>query len=172
MKKIKLFLSYFECFKLTPRLGRVKYFILTTFWDSILFILLGLVCLVGFTLISLTPDKLFKEFLLNIGIGGVFIAAFFSVIISALNQMALKIRRLHDLDLNGLWLLLLIIPWLNLFFFLGLWFVKGSEGDNRFGAAPPNPTKKEQISLIFMIPIAILFLVAIYSASILGYGTR
>ena len=48
-------------------------------------------------------------------------------------SLAVAVRRLHDTDRRGWWLLLLLIPvigWIILFVFLVL---RGQEGDNRFG---------------------------------------
>ncbi|MEM7742511.1 MAG: DUF805 domain-containing protein [Pseudomonadota bacterium] len=51
--------------------------------------------------------------------------------------IALLIRRLHDLDKSGWWILIFLIPLVNLIMML-IWFTqKGTEGDNRFG---PDPT--------------------------------
>lgn len=51
-------------------------------------------------------------------------------------SLAVAVRRLHDTDRRGWWLLLLLIPvigWIILFVFLVL---RGQEGDNRFGPDP------------------------------------
>lgn len=51
--------------------------------------------------------------------------------------IAITIRRLHDLDKSGWWILIFLIPLVNLIMML-VWFTqKGSEGDNQFG---PDPT--------------------------------
>lgn len=52
-------------------------------------------------------------------------------------SIALGVRRLHDLDKSGWWLLLMIVPLVNLFLALYLIFAGGSDGENRFGAPPP-----------------------------------
>jgi len=47
--------------------------------------------------------------------------------------LALGIRRLHDLDRNGWWILLALIPIVGLIILI-IWFcTKGTEGPNRFG---------------------------------------
>jgi len=47
--------------------------------------------------------------------------------------LALAIRRLHDLDRSGWWILLALIPIIG-FVILIIWFcTKGTEGPNRFG---------------------------------------
>lgn len=50
--------------------------------------------------------------------------------------LAVTVRRLHDRDFSGWWLLLVLIPllgWLVLFIFMVL---RGTEGENRFGPSP------------------------------------
>ncbi len=53
--------------------------------------------------------------------------------------IAVTVRRLHDLDRTGWWVLTVFIPFLGLFFgiMLLIWFVsEGTEGPNRFGMDP------------------------------------
>lgn len=47
-----------------------------------------------------------------------------------------NVRRLHDLNRNGLWLLLTLVPIVNFFFFICLCFVKGTNGPNQYGPDP------------------------------------
>ncbi len=53
-------------------------------------------------------------------------------------SLAVSVRRLHDVDKSGWWLLILLIPLLGALVLLYFMVIKGSEGDNRFG--PPAPT--------------------------------
>jgi len=53
----------------------------------------------------------------------------------ALPLLAVKARRLHDLNMSGLWLLVLAIPGIGALLFLGF-LLPGSHGDNRFGPDP------------------------------------
>lgn len=50
----------------------------------------------------------------------------------------LGVRRLHDLDLSGWAILMILIPLANIVFLLYLTFAKGTTGPNRFGADPLN----------------------------------
>ena len=53
-----------------------------------------------------------------------------------LPTLAVSVRRLHDTDRSGWWLLLTLIPivgWLVLLYF---YVQKGTDGDNRHGADP------------------------------------
>jgi uncharacterized membrane protein YhaH (DUF805 family) len=51
-----------------------------------------------------------------------------------LPNLSVAVRRLHDLDKSGWWILIWFIPIIG-FLLLLFWYVsKGTEGDNRFGA--------------------------------------
>ncbi len=50
--------------------------------------------------------------------------------------IAQSIKRLHDLDLRGWWLLLAFVPMVNFGLGAGMQFVAGTAGPNRFGPAP------------------------------------
>jgi uncharacterized membrane protein YhaH (DUF805 family) len=50
--------------------------------------------------------------------------------------VAVAVRRLHDTDRSGLWLLIVFIPLIGGVALL-VWFCfRGASGDNRFGSAP------------------------------------
>lgn len=54
---------------------------------------------------------------------------------SLIPMLAVSIRRLHDLDKSGWWLLLSLVPIAGLL--LLYWFcLRGTDGDNRFGPDP------------------------------------
>ena len=48
--------------------------------------------------------------------------------------IAVAIRRMHDVDKSGWWLLLTLVPLAN-FYIIYLVIIKGTEGENRFGPA-------------------------------------
>ncbi len=50
------------------------------------------------------------------------------------------VRRCHDLDLSGAWVVLDCIPLVNIFFILYLLLKKGTDGSNRYG---PDPLAQE-----------------------------
>lgn len=53
-----------------------------------------------------------------------------------LPNLAVAVRRLHDIDKSGWWILIFFLPIIG-FFLLLFWYVsKGTEGDNRFGPPP------------------------------------
>ena len=51
-------------------------------------------------------------------------------------SLATQVKRWHDMDRSGWFVLLSLIPAINLLVFLYLGFNPGSAGPNRFGAAP------------------------------------
>lgn len=57
------------------------------------------------------------------------------IIANIIPQIAISIRRLHDTDRSGWFYLLVFVPLANLYL-VYLMFVKGTSGDNRFGADP------------------------------------
>lgn len=59
----------------------------------------------------------------------------------SLSGISLTIRRSHDLNKSGWFLLLLFIPIVNLYAIFKLWLSKGTEGPNRFGPDPLAPAK-------------------------------
>ena len=50
-----------------------------------------------------------------------------------LPRLAVLVRRLHDLDHSGWWLLLIFFPIIGWLWFLVLMLMKGTSGDNRYG---------------------------------------
>lgn len=69
------------------------------------------------------------------GMGGQPLSMLFSLAI-LLPNIGVSIRRLHDLDKSGWWLLLVFLPLIGALVLL-YWFVhRGSVGDNQFGPDP------------------------------------
>lgn len=73
------------------------------------------------------------------------------------------IRRLHDLDKSGWWLLLALVPLVNLIFFLYILLARGTDGANRFG--PPRITRRwEKVVgwiVVLIIPAALIAAISI-----------
>ncbi|GAD79959.1 DUF805 domain-containing protein [Vibrio ezurae] len=67
------------------------------------------------------------------------IGAFLTFIVSLLMvwwSIATQVRRLHDLDKKGWWVLVNLVPLIgSLLMLIYLGFFKGSDGHNRFGSA-------------------------------------
>jgi uncharacterized membrane protein YhaH (DUF805 family) len=51
-------------------------------------------------------------------------------------SLAVMVRRLHDTDTSGWWLLLMLIPLIGMIVLIVWWCMEGSKGYNRFGADP------------------------------------
>ncbi len=51
----------------------------------------------------------------------------------------LSIRRVHDLDMSGWWVLFMLLPYFGSTIVLGMCLVKGTPGANRFGPDPYAP---------------------------------
>lgn len=61
----------------------------------------------------------------------------------AIPALALSVRRLHDMDLVGWWVLVASIPYLNWGFLAVLLLVNGSEQSNRFGVKIDSKSEKK-----------------------------
>ena len=57
-------------------------------------------------------------------------------LIAGAGNIMLIIRRLHDLDKNGYFLVLTFVPIVNVLFSIYLFCAKGTDGWNRYGADP------------------------------------
>lgn len=73
-------------------------------------------------------------------------------------------RRLNDLNRSGWWMLLSIVPFVNLIFTIYVIFFPGTESDNDFGAAPAANSLGVQI-LGWMMPV--LFVLGITAAVVM-----
>ena len=82
-------------------------------------------------LVAVAGGMIDGAFDLNAGVAGDLWA-----LATLLPSVAVAVRRLHDLDMSGWWLLALFIPLVGLGL-LVVWFIgEGSPGYNRFGANP------------------------------------
>lgn len=53
-----------------------------------------------------------------------------------LPSLAVAVRRLHDRDMTGWWVLIVFFPLIGAIALLVITVMKGSDGENRFGADP------------------------------------
>lgn len=104
------------------RLNRKSYIYRSFFMSIVLFVVQGILTFAADTFGAL--DLLFS------------IVAFVLGIFQLAANIMMGVRRLHDLDKCGWWMLLLIVPLVNLFFCLYLLFFKGTEGPNEYGDDP------------------------------------
>ena len=56
--------------------------------------------------------------------------------LALLPSLFLGIKRLHDLDKSAVWIVLCVIPLINMIFFAYLCLIKGTDGDNKYGKDP------------------------------------
>ncbi len=64
------------------------------------------------------------------------VVMFLFVVISTILYVTLSIRRLHDLEKDGMFVLLAFVPTVNFIFWLYLCLVKGTDGPNQYGEDP------------------------------------
>jgi uncharacterized membrane protein YhaH (DUF805 family) len=70
------------------------------------------------------------------GVDGMTLAYPIFGLVTILPSLAVAVRRLHDLDRSGWWLLLVLIPLIGSIVLL-IWFcTRGTDGSNRFGPDP------------------------------------
>lgn len=73
-------------------------------------------------------------------------------------MLILTRRRIHDINLRGWYMLLLLLPYINLVMVLILVVMPGSKGSNKFGRPPSsNPW---WVWLVAIIPLAIIVMIA------------
>ncbi len=87
------------------------------FWMYILFICIFSICnaMIGF-LVGANEAQIITMF----------------IIITFVPTFAISIRRLHDINRSGIWMILNFIPFAGLYM-LCLFAQKGTDGDNRYG---------------------------------------
>jgi uncharacterized membrane protein YhaH (DUF805 family) len=61
-------------------------------------------------------------------------------------NFAVAVRRLHDIDRSGWFLLLILIPFLGWFTLFVMYCLDGNRGYNRYGPDPKNPTDIDAFS--------------------------
>jgi uncharacterized membrane protein YhaH (DUF805 family) len=76
------------------------------------------------------------------------------------------IQRLHDFDTTGWLSLLLLIPVVNLIFWIVLMVVPGTDGSNRFGSKPP-ANSTGVIILAAIAPLLVIAYLAFLSAVVI-----
>lgn len=102
------------------RARRKEYWMFTLF-SSIAFIVTGIL------------DTVFGTFDAQAGIG--LLSTLYGLAVF-LPTLAVNVRRLHDTDRSGWWLLLGFIPLIGGLVLLVFTLLEGTRGDNRFGADP------------------------------------
>jgi len=98
--------------------------------------------------------------------GGLVLLYFLAIVLSIMFSK----RRLNDLDRSGWWILLFIVPVVNLLLAIYLIFFSGSENNNRYGEIPNENTIGVKL-LAFSVPVIMLLgiVAAIAIPSYMGY---
>ena len=119
--------AFIKCFDFKSRSSRSE------FWYFYLF-----TTILGF--IGIQIDRLFNLEILGLQLtqninevailGPTYIFLYFLFFVPSLS---LYIRRLHDIDRSGWWLLLAIIPFIGIITLIFFWCLKGSQNRNRYG---------------------------------------
>ena len=118
--------AFIMCFDFKSRSSRSE------FWYFYLF-----TTILGF--IGLQIDRFFNLEILGLQLsninevailGPTYIFLYFLFFIPSLS---LYIRRLHDIDRSGWWLLIVIIPFIGIITLIFLWCLKGSQNRNTYG---------------------------------------
>ena len=158
-----------EYFRFSGRLNRQRYWLRTLALFGIMFAAIFLLGLLGGGLDSLTTGAT--------GGTGVTIAIVVGLLIYAavfVVSLAIQVRRLHDRDKSGWWLLFfLVVPGvisgaagatgnetialigtliglaISIWYFVELGFLRGTDGPNRFGPDPLNPHAGEAAAHAF-----------------------
>ena len=54
-------------------------------------------------------------------------------------NLAMSVRRLHDKDMSGFWVLIWLVPLIGFLFLLFQFVTEGTPGPNKYGPNPKNP---------------------------------
>ncbi|NHZ78685.1 DUF805 domain-containing protein [Massilia sp. CCM 8695] len=124
-------------FAMNGRIGRVRYLVYSTFlWTAVLLLITAMVVV------------LVRTFSPMMGLFGLVI-----LLPALAATFILTRRRLHDMELSGWFGLLHLVPLVNLFFNLWMFFGPGAEGANKYGL-PPAPNTRVMVIAAWVLPIA------------------
>ena len=142
-QKNKISLSI-DFFKLTTRVGRIRYLGLSLLWGTIA-----------------AMGVLLREIISNNYASFVGISTFLFcllIFMAVVNNIFLVIRRLNDFNYNGWWILLWLIPILGGILFFATFLIPGSKNSNRFGKPPSNPRIFDYLLILTPLMYFILYL--------------
>lgn len=129
MRELAFFSTFAKSFDFSTRASRQEFWVFTG-----ICILLAVLCLV----IDISQDWYDPEAMVG-PVSGVYLAIVF------LPNVAVSVRRLHDMKMSGWMYLINLIPLLGPLIFLVMMCSPGSEGPNRFG---PDPYGQEDESAV------------------------
>ena len=113
-----------EIYTTEGRLNRLRYLKYQVMWTLISAVIVFILGFVGGFLSGST-----QSILVTVPTG---ICSF----ITGIGNIMLSLRRLHDLNKSGWFLLIWLIPFVNIIFLLYIWLAPGTVGYNKYGADP------------------------------------
>ncbi|HIQ16984.1 MAG TPA: DUF805 domain-containing protein [Novosphingobium capsulatum] len=128
-----MLLPYRRYFEFSGRSRRMEYWMFTLFG-----ILVNAAITVVFGRTAYTSMGWYVGVNTQLNVVGDIVSGLFALF-NLIPSLAVLVRRLHDVDRSGWWLLLVFLPilgWFALFIFTCL---DGTRGPNRFGLDPKNP---------------------------------
>lgn len=131
-------------FSFTGRIGRLRYLAYSV----------GMMFLVTLAMIPLAGVSALTGDTEGMSLVGMLVMAVLYIALIVLSVMFAK-RRLNDLDRSGWWLLLNLVPIVNLLLSLYLVFFPGTQGSNNWGPAPGPNSLGVQI-LGWLMPVLML----------------
>lgn len=150
-----------EDWDLTPvwspagRFGRLSYLA----WNGVTYFIFSILMAAFAPIILPEGTELSLEYLIESGVTSFL---FLSLPLQAV-YMLFSVRRLHDMNASGWWVLFSLVPLANAILALALMFIAGNEGSNDFG--PPRETQAWEKILAFLyigfITLSVVTVVAV-----------
>lgn len=137
------------------RLGRIRYLCFSVLITAFCFIFFLAAAILD---VTLAKGRLHILYPLVFGTSFIFLFALF--LIAFVYHIILDIRRLHDMNLRGWWLLIGLVPFAGPVLLILLYFIPGNWDANRFGKTPPKNTSWTYTLLGGSLMIMIVFIIA------------
>jgi uncharacterized membrane protein YhaH (DUF805 family) len=83
---------------------------------------------------DIPPDVFLQTILGSLGIPGILLCLY--ALATFIPNLAVSVRRLHDQDKSGWWILIALVPLIGGIWLLVLYCMEGTRGPNRFGPDP------------------------------------
>lgn len=142
------------------RYGRLSYiawtFIASLFYTAVLFVVIAM----SFALSYFLGNGLSTEELFSSSLGYLLVILFVAVVIFfTVIFINITIRRLHDLNKSGWLWLLMLIPFLNILFWIYILCFKGTEGRNDYGEFRETALSEKYLGVLYTVFLAVLIVV-------------
>ncbi len=86
-----------------------------------------------FAIVATILDNILGTTMEGVGYGLIYSLYMLAVLIPSI---AVTVRRLHDTDRSGWWILIVLIPIIGWIWLLVLMILEGNAGDNKYGPSP------------------------------------